>query len=126
MQEKISFDGYDGLQPDTCEPNWATTYTEDSGNTMSGDGFLDPMFTKESYSLEFSDVTKEQAKNLFQKVIPTASHPTFKFHYYSWFYGKWRTDDFYVGQGSMKCKTLEENEEALSSITFNVIGVHHL
>lgn len=124
VQEKILIDGYEIVQPDTMEPNWETTYTEDSGRVMSGKAYTDPMFTVESYSFEVTELTPEEAKEILTRIVPRPSKPTFKLHYFSWFYGKWRTDEFYVGKGSLKCKTLEVDHEILESISCNLIGVN--
>ena len=126
MQKYILIDGVKIKQPDKFEPNWATTYTDDSDRVMSGKAHLDPLFTVESYSAEFTELTKEEAKTLLQLTIPTPKKPTFKMQYYSWYYGEWRTAKFYVGQGSLSCKTLKENKEALHNISFDIIGVNPL
>ena len=122
MQERIEIDGYNKVQPNSFEPKWVTTYTEDSGRAMSGVGYIDPMFTAESYTYEALNVSKEDAKEILQRIVPRPGKPTFNLHYYSWYYGKWMTGKFYVGQGSMKCKTLEENHERCD-ISCDMIGV---
>lgn len=126
MQKYILIDGKKIKQPDSFEPNWATTYTEDSERSMSGKAYLEPMFTVESYSYEATDLTPEEAKTLLQAIIPRRNKPTFKLTYFSWYYGTWRTDDFYVGQGSLNAKSLREDHEALEAISFDVIGVNPL
>lgn len=123
MQNYILIDGYKIKQPDSFEPNWATTYTEDSGRVMSGKAFIDPLFTVESYSYEATRLTKEEAKEILQRIVPRPHKPTFDLTYYSWFYGEWRTAAFYVGQGSLKCTTLKDGEEELENLSFDLIGV---
>lgn len=122
-QQRIGIDGYDKKQPDVFEPDWETTYSDDSGRVMSGVASLDPLFSAESYTYEVGDLTKEEAREILSRIVPRPSKPTFQLHYYSWFYGKWRTDTFYVGKGSIKCRTLEENHERCT-ITCNMIGVN--
>lgn len=124
MQRYILIDGYKIKQPDSFTPNWATTYTEDSERTMAGKAYLEPMFTNESYSYEASDLTADEAKNLLQRILPKRGKPNFNMTYYSWYYGEWRTDKFYVSQGSMNIKSLRDNYEALESISFDIIGVN--
>lgn len=123
-QEKIKIDGSVIKQPDVFNPNWATTYTEDSNRVMSGKAYLEPMFTAESYEFEATELTQAQAAEILKAIVPRPGKPTFKLHYYSWFYGKWRTDEFYVGQGTLKCRTLEQGSERLESISCNMIGVN--
>lgn len=125
MQKRISIDGYDKVQPTTFEPQWETTYTEDSGRSMSGKGYIDPMFTAEAYSYGIENISKEDAKEILQIIVPRPSKPTFELYYYSWFYGEWRTGKFYVGKGSMKCITLEEDKERCD-ISCSMIGVEPL
>lgn len=126
MQERIKIDGAEIKQPDAFNPNFETTYTEDSGRVMSGVAELDPMFTVESYSMEWSYLTPDEASEILKKVIPTQNKPTFTMTYFSWYHGEWRTGTFYVGKGSLKTKTLRSNYEFLESISFNVIGVNPL
>lgn len=123
---RFSIDGQNIKQPVTCSPQWETTYTEDSGRVMSGVAELDPMFTTESYSIEWEYLTPNEASTILQLIVPTASKATFSMHYFSWYHGAWRDDTFYVGKGSLKIKTLEENNERLDSISFNAIRVNPL
>jgi len=111
-------------QPVSFEPNWATTYTADSNRSQSGVGYFQPLFTAESYNAEFDNLSKEEASQILQLIIPTPTRPNFRLTYYSWYYGQWRTDTFYVGQGSMSVKTIKDNFEELKSITCNFIGIN--
>lgn len=126
MQNYILIDGYKIKQPDSFAPNWATTYTEDSERVMTGKAYLDPLFTVESYSFEVSNLSSKEAKEILQRIVPRPGKATFELTYFSWFYGKWRTDEFYVGQGSMDIKTLKEDYENLDRISCDMIGVNTL
>lgn len=123
-QRYILIDGYKIKQPDSFTPNWATTYTDDSGRALSGKAFLDPLFTAESYEFEATDLSAEEAYEILTRIVPRPSKPTFKLTYFSWFYNKWRTDTFYVGQGSLECKTLKDNKERIDKISCDMIGVN--
>ena len=124
-QEKIKINDIEIQQPDEdgFSPNWETTYTEDSVRDVTGTGHFTPLFTVESYSFKVSQVNKQEAYKILQEIVPTPNKPTFQLHYYSWYYGRWRTDTFYVGKGTLNVKTLEENGEMLESISCNMIGV---
>lgn len=124
MQRYILIDGHKIKQPNRFNPSWATTYTEDSGRAMKGKAFIEPLFTAESYSFEATKLTKTEAKEILQRIVPRPSKPTFQLTYYSWFYGEWRTSEFYVGQGTLECRTLKENEEELENISCDMIGVN--
>ena len=122
MQNKITLDGVVVKQPDEFEPNWATTYTTDSGRPMSGKAIISPLFTVESFSVKFTELKPNEAKTILQAIIPRPSKPYFQLHYYSWYYGTWKTGEFYVGDGTMKCRTLKENAERLQEITCDFVG----
>ena len=122
---KYLFDGKDIAQPLTpVKEDWETTYTPDSGRVMSGNAILDPMFTVESFGLEFANLTPEQVSELLQVVVPRASKNTFSFTYYSPYYGKWRTDEFYTGKGTLNIRRAKDDDTRYERISFNVIGVN--
>lgn len=122
--DRFSINGMNIKQPSGCSPNWETTYTEDSGRVMTGMAELDPMFTVESYSLEWTWVTPEEASQILQAIIPTQNNPHFTMHYFSWRLGRWTDGTFYVGKGSLNVATLEDDYEHLDKISCNVIGVN--
>ena len=126
MQEKILIDNVSIKQPDVFSPNWETTYTEDSGRVMSGIAELDPLFTVESFSVEWSDLTPAEASQILRLIVPTQNKKTFNLKYFSWYTGTWKTGTFYVGKGSLKTKTLKENYETFETLSCNFIGVNPL
>lgn len=42
------------------------------------------------------------------------------------FWKKWRTDEFYVGRGSLNVGSWKTDEEVYDKLTFNLIGVNPL
>ena len=48
----------------------------------------------------------------------------FNMRYMSTYYGKWRTDRFYVGKGNFKIGSWKADEERDDSLTFNITGVN--
>lgn len=122
--DRFSINGANIKQPSKVAPNWETTYTEDSGRVMTGKAELDPMFTVESYSLEWDWLTPAEASQILQLLIPTAGAPTFTMHYFNWRKGMWDNGTFYVGKGSLDVATLEQDYEHLEKISCNVIGVN--
>ena len=125
MQEKLLFNGIEIKQPDSgaLGVNFDTTFTEDSGSIMSGTAFVAPLFTVESYSYEATDLTLEEMSQILQIV---AKGKIFKCRYLSAYYGKWRTDEFYVGKGSLNVGTWQTSEEKYDKLSFNIIGVNPL
>lgn len=124
MQEKILIDGIEIIQPDSFDPNWETTYTDDSGRVMTGKAELDPMFTVESFNVEWSYLKPNEVSKILQLIIPTAKKPNFQLRYFSWYTGMWKTGTFYVGKGSLKTKTLKADYECFESLSCNFIGVN--
>lgn len=124
MQEKILFDGVEVIQPDSFDPNWETTYTEDSGRVMSGVAEIDPMFTVESFNVVWSYLKPEEVSKILKIIVPTQNKPNFQMRYFSWYFGEWRTGTFYVGKGTLKTKTLKSDYECFESLTCNIIGVN--
>jgi hypothetical protein len=122
-QERFNIDNKTIKQPDEFSPQWETTFTEATDRTMGGTFYGGALFTVESYAVEFSDLTPAEASTILQAVIPKPSKLTYTIHYFSPYYGAWRTDTFYTGKGSLKIKTLKQSEEGIESISFNAIKV---
>lgn len=126
MQERITIDGVNIKQPDSFDPNWETTYTEDSGRVMSGIAELDPLFTVESFNVEWSYLTPAEVAQILQLIVPTQNKKHFQLRYFSWYTGTWKTGTFYVGKGSLKTKTLKSDYETFETLSCNFIGVNPL
>ena len=122
MQNRIAIDGWSKIQPTKFEWNFSTTSTEDSGRVMSGQAMLTPLFTVEQFSVEYSNLKPADVSALLQKIVQRPSKVYFSLYYFSPYFGVWRTADFYVGNGSLKIRTLKESEENMQSVSFNIIG----
>lgn len=121
-QEYIKINGIQIRQPDEgLGYSFESTYTEDSTRVKSGKGHFTPIFTVESFSYEATWLTLSEVKTILQEV---AKGKNFDLHYFSPYYGEWRTDTFYVGQGSLEIGRLNEEEERFDSLSFNMIGVN--
>ena len=123
MQERITFNGATIKQPIKFDPNFASTSSEDSGNTIDGTMHNTVLFTKESFNAEFSDLTLEEMSLILQQVV---GKNQFMMHYLSPYYGKWRDDYFYVAEGSLTTGTWKVNEEKWESLSFSVVGVNKI
>lgn len=121
-QKRIAVDGWNAVQPITFDFNFQTTSSEDSGRTMSGRASISPLFTVEAYDVEYDDLTPAQASALLKKIVQRPSKPFFSLYYFSPYYGNWRTASFYVGEGSLKVRTLKEGEEMISQISCSFVG----
>lgn len=121
-QEKITFNGVTIKQPDEgLGYDFETTYTDDSTRVQSGVLHSTPLFTVESYSYSASWLTIQEMKQILQIV---AKGKPFRMHYFSPYYGTWRDDLFYVGNGSLSIGTLREDKEKFESLSFNIVGVN--
>lgn len=125
-QKRIAVDGWNAVQPMTFDYNFQTTSSEDSGRVMSGRANISPLFTVEAFDVTYEDLTPAQASALLKKIVQRPSKPYFSLYYYSPYYGNWRTDEFYVGEGSLKVKTLKDGEEMMSQISCSFVGRNKL
>lgn len=124
-QEKILFNGIEIKQPDSGSlgVSFDTTYTDDSGRIMSGVALATPLFTVEAYSYKATDLTLQEMSQILQ--IIDKGKP-FTVRYLSAHYGKWRTDEFYVGKGTLTVGLWEASEERYDELSFNLVGVNPL
>lgn len=122
-QNRISINGYDDVQPTKFDYSFATTFTEDSGRSLNGKAILSPLFTVESFSVEFKNLTQAQVSSILREIVPKTGKVAFPLFYYSPYYGSWQTKDFYVGDGSLVLRSLEEGHEAIDSISCSFVGV---
>ena len=121
MQDLIKINGVDIFQPDE-DLAYAieTTFTEDSTRVQSGSANFVPMFTVEQLSYQATDIPIEKATEILQMV---GKGESFTLHYFSVFYGGWRDGTFRVGKSNtISIGSLEENNEKLSSLSFNMTG----
>lgn len=121
MQDLIRINGVDIFQPDEgLSYAFESTYTEDSTRLQSGDANFVPMFTVEQLAYTATDIPMEEATKILQMI---AKGNDFTLHYYSVYYGGWRDGKFRVGKSnSISIGSLEENNEKLSSLSFNMTG----
>lgn len=120
-QEYITINGIKIRQPDEgLGYDFETTYTEDSTRVQSGQLHVTPLFTVEAFSYSASWLTTSEMKTILEQV---ARGNPFRLHYFSPFFGEWRTANFYVGKGSLSIGRLIVNEERFESLSFNMIGV---
>lgn len=126
MSDRITINGIDIQQPTKFDPNWETTYSADTNRVITGSLYAKPLFTVESFSVEWTGLTAEEASKILKEIVSTPSKPNFQFHYFSWYYGEWRTGTFYVGKGSLNCNVIRDNHKTWKSISCNIIGVEPL
>ena len=126
MGNRIAIDGWNTVQPSTFDYDFQTTSSSDSGRTMSGKANVSVLFTVEAFTVEYRNLTPNQASAILQRIVQTPSKPYFSLYYFSPYYGQWRTAQFYVGEGSLKIKTLEQGSENIDSISCSFVGRNKL
>lgn len=121
-QEYIRMNGIIVRQPDTGL-TWdvETTYGHGSGRAITGVAQVDPLFTVEALGYTATGINDRDLRQILQIV---AKGEIFDLHYYSPFFGMWRTDEFYMGRGSLIVRSLEEGKEMYDSISFQMTGVN--
>ena len=120
MQDKIKINDIEIFQPDEgLKSSFETTYSEDSTRLQSGEANFVPLFTVEQFSYSATDIPVKEASIILQQIIKGNA---FKLHYFSTFYGKWRDGMFRVGQGQFTIGTIEEDNERISNLSFNMTG----
>lgn len=121
-QDKIKFNDVVIFQPDKDVGfAWETTYTEDSGRVSSGKARTTPLFTVEAFTFSFTNIPVKKMSEIL-KIVAKGRH--FKVHYFSPYYGEWRNDVFYVGQGDASLGSLKNNQEIFSSASIKITGVN--
>lgn len=101
--------------------DWETTYSEDSGRAQTGENYVKPLFTVEAYGYTNTQGLTVKEVSTILKFI--AKGKKFKMWHFSPYYGEWRSDEFYVGQGNITIKTLKKGEERLQGLSFQLTGV---
>lgn len=121
MQDLIRINGVEIFQPDEgLSYAFESTYTEDSTRLQTGDANFVPMFTVEQLNYTATDIPMSEATKILQMI---AKGEAFTLHYFSVFYGSWRDGTFRVGKsGSISIGSLEDGNEKLSSLSFNMTG----
>lgn len=120
MQDTIKINGIEIWQPDKdLVSGFETTFTADSTRVQSGVMHATPMFTVEQFSYVATDIPIDKSSKILKMIIH--GHP-FTLHYFSPYYGMWRDDTFRIGKGSLSIGTLKEDEEKLTSLSFNMTG----
>ena len=121
-QERILIDGWGDVQPTQFDWDFATTSTDDSTRAMSGAAYITPLFTVESFAVVYRNLTVAQCSRILQSIVQRPGRPFFSLHYFSPYYGAWRTAAFYVGQGTLKVRSLKVGQERMQEISCNFVG----
>lgn len=98
-----------------------TQFTKDTGRVQNGKMHTTPLFTVETFTYSASFLTVDEMKEILQQV---ARGTPFHLHYFSPYFGIWRTDTFYVPKGTLNIGRLVENREKFDLLRFTMTGVN--
>lgn len=123
-QNKYSFNGYTpSRQPSAVEFSFATTSTADSGRNQFGVMNNVPMFTAESYKITFDKLYSSDVSSILRNIIGLSF---ISFHYFSPYYGAWRTDRFYIANTNGNIVSVKEGKEGEKGVSFQLTGINPL
>ena len=108
-------------QPIEVQFNLATTSTSDSGRNQFGYATNNVLFTVEAYKITFPKLDKTDMSGILQAI---KGKPSFKFHYFSPYYGSWRDDYFYVANIESTKVFVKDDYEWINGLTFQITGVN--
>lgn len=121
-QEHLIFGAYEAPDPDEdgYQIDYATTSTSSSGRTQRGRMINTAMFTVEAYTLKWTDISASEAKSILLQVMGKNS---FNFYHYNLYKGKWEWGEFYAANISTPLDRLNEGQERVDELSFQVTGI---
>ena len=124
MQDKIKINNVEIVQPDSgLQYSFKKTYSDDTKETQDGTLHGTVVSVHEVLGYTATGIPVSKATALISAII---SNNTFFLHYFSAYFGAWRTDVFRVPEGSLKIGSLNEDHELYDSISFTMEGVSNL
>ena len=124
-QQHLMFGTYEPPDPDDdgYQVQFSTTSTSSSGRTQRGNMVNTPMFTVEAYNLKWTDVPADVVKNILSQVMRKSS---FSFYHYNVYKGQWETGNFYVANINSPVYRLNEGNERVNELSFQVTATNPL
>lgn len=122
-QQHLKFGSYTPPDPDEdgYQVSFATTSTENSRRTMRGVMKNSPMFTVEAYNLKWTNVSASVVKSILAEIMGKGS---FSFYHYNIYKAQWETGQFYVANINSPVYRLNEGEETVNELSFQVTNVN--
>lgn len=124
-QQHLMFGTYEAPDPDEdgYQVQFATTSTSSSGRTQRGNMINTAMFTVEAYNLKWTDIPASVVKNILAQVMGKNS---FNFHHYNVYTAQWETGEFYVANINSPFYRLNEGDERVDELSFQVTAINPL
>lgn len=122
-QKHLKFGTYGAPDPDEdgYQVQFATTSTSSSGRTQRGNMVNTTMFTVEAYNLKWTDLPATVVKSILEQVMGKNS---FSFYHYNVYKAVWETGSFYVANINSPFYRLNDGEERVSELSFQVTGIN--
>lgn len=122
-QQHLKFGSYEAPDPDDdgYQAQFATTSTSSSGRTQRGNMINTAMFTVEAYSLKWTDVPASVVKSILEQVMGKNS---FSFYHFNVYKAQWETGEFYVANIESPFYRLNEGNERVNELSFQVTAVN--
>lgn len=122
-QQRLRFNNYTppNVTEDGYTVNFATTSTSNSGRTMRGVMNNVPLFTVESYNLKWSNISASDVSQILTQVMGKAG---FNFYHYNIYKARWETSVFYAANFNSPVLRLQEGNEKVKELSFQVTGVN--
>ena len=122
-QQHLKFGDYQPPDPDEdgYTPSYSTTSTSGSGRTQRGVMKNSVMFTVEAYNLKGTNIKANVARRIFQE---TVNKSNFDFYHFCTHKGKWETSKFYVANFNFQFDRLNEDEERIKQLNFQVTATN--
>lgn len=118
MQEQFKVDNVTIKAPDSYEPVFATTSTNDSVRTQDGIMHNTPMFTIGGYNMQWGQLTWNEISAILNSMLGKSS---FSFHHKDpTVPGQWIDKTFYASNFDMAAQTLKDGEEKWEGLSINV------
>lgn len=122
-QQHLKFGDYQPPDPDEdgYTPAYSTTSTSGSGRTQRGAMKNSVMFTVEAYNLKWTDIKADIARRILQQVMNKNS---FDFYHYCVHKAQWVTSKFYAANFNMQVDRLNDGEERVKQLSFQVTAIN--
>ena len=117
----FEFNGMSVKTPDTFQPNFSTTSTEDSDRTQDLIMHNTPMGTISSYSFEWKYIHPEEAALILKQVMNKSQY---SLRFLNPLTGSWETSMFYTSNYSFGTLTQANGRDAWESLSFNAVVIN--
>lgn len=124
-QQHFKFGTYTAPDPDEdgYSPAFAVTSSSNSGRTMRGPMKNIVLFTVEAYNMKWTDISAVEASNILKEIL---GKNEFDFYHFNVVKSIWETGKFYVANVNTPFYRLEDGNERVSELSFQVTGINPL